>query len=581
MARKVFISVLGTGYYGKCVYEYNGERATESRFIQCATLQLLTRSEEWTSSDHAYVLLTERAKSTNWHVEGNVRDNRGVQEEYIGLKEEFSRMNLPFEVEPVDIADGKNEAEIWSIFDSVFNVIEEGDELYFDLTHGFRYLPMLVLVLGNYAKFLRGVKIKSITYGNFEMANKAAVPVVAPVIDITSLSALQDWTVGVSDYLRHGDTEKIMECSNQKLKPLLRESKGSDKAASKLNGLCISLKALSEAIRFCRGVDLCEGSAAQKILEYLDGADENYLKPLVPLFSELKSAVENMNTDDAENMIKTAEMSASNGNYQSAVTLLEEGIVTMLCSRYGIDKCDVEKRKWINEALGYKYFCRLQKNKKDKSPKFEDYVAKGAFKRYVLQDKLINDDLASDFNLLTNVRNDFNHSGMRNKPLKPMVAKDMKKNISECINRFKSFTAEYKKADYPTFSQVQNSDAPRLFINLSNHPRSQWSEAQLAAAVEIGEYKEMAFPSVDPDADDKTIDSLADQCCKDIVEMAETAQVTVHVMGEMSLTYRIVKRLTEKGIRCVCSTTERICSEGENGERTYMFNFKRFRDYGK
>lgn len=91
----------------------------------------------------------------------------------------------------------------------------------------------------------------------------------------------------------------------------------------------------------------------------------------------------------------------------------------------------------------------------------------------------------------------------------------------------------------------------------------------------------MPFPAVDPDADDQTIDSLADQCCKDIVEMAETAHVTVHVMGEMSLTYKIVSHLMSKGIRCVCSTTERICSEGENGERTYLFKFKRFRDYGK
>lgn len=575
MARKVFISVLGTGYYGKCVYEYNGERATESRFIQCATLQLLTRSEEWTSSDHAYVLLTERAKSTNWNVEGNVRDNRGVQEEYIGLEDEFSRMNLPFEVEPIDIADGKNETEIWSIFDSVFNVLQEGDELYFDLTHGFRYLPMLVLVLGNYAKFLRGVKIKSITYGNFEMANKAAVPVVAPVIDITSLSALQDWTVGVSDYLRHGDTEKIMECSGQKLRPLLRESKGSDAAASQLNGLCASLKTLSEMMSFCRGVDICKGAAAQKIKSYLKGADKNYLKPLVPLFGMIQTSVDSIEMDDTYNMVKAAEICASNGNFQSAVTLLKEGIVSKLCLRYGVDYIDTDRREWINRAIGMKYLkCMnaFDSYRSSYDPKEE------AFKKYVLQDALISDKFAKDYDNLTTIRNDFNHAGMRKDPRKTAM---MEKNIHKCIESFKNLLLVCDEMDYPTFSQAQKSDAPRLFINLSNHPRSQWSEAQLAAAAEIGEFKEMPFPAVDPDADDQTIDSLADQCCKDIAEMAETAHVTVHVMGEMSLTYRIVKRLTGKGIRCVCSTTERICSEGENGERTYVFNFKRFRDYGK
>ena len=33
--------------------------------------------------------------------------------------------------------------------------MQDGDELYFDLTHGFRYLPMLVMVLINYSKFLK------------------------------------------------------------------------------------------------------------------------------------------------------------------------------------------------------------------------------------------------------------------------------------------------------------------------------------------------------------------------------------------------------------------------------------------
>lgn len=575
MARKIFISVLGTGYYGKCVYEYNGERATESRFIQCATLQLLTRSEEWTSSDHAYVLLTERAKSTNWQVEGNVRDNRGAQEEYIGLRDELSRMGLPFGVDSVDIADGKNEAEIWSIFDRVFSVIEDGDELYFDLTHGFRYLPMLVLVLGNYAKFLRSVKIKSITYGNFEMADRTASPIVAPVIDITSLSVLQDWTVGVADYLRHGDTEKIMECSGQKLKPLLRESKGSDAAASQLNGLCASLKALSEMMSFCRGVDLCEGAAAKKIRSYLKGADKNYLKPLVPLFGMIQASVDNIEADDTHNMIKAAEVCASNGNFQSAVTLLKEGIVSKLCRRYGVDYVDTDKRDWINRAISMKYMQCMNTFDKYRSSCDPD---EEAFKRYVLQDVLISDKFAKDYDNLKTIRNDFNHAGMRKDPRKVAM---MEKNIRKCIDSFKNLLPASDEMDYPTYVQACDGDAPRLFINISNHLRSQWSEAQLAAAAEIGEYREMPFPAVDPDADDKTIAMLADQCCRKVEEMAEAAHVTVHVMGEMSLTYKIVSRLISKGIRCVCSTTERICSEGENGERTYLFKFKRFRDYGK
>lgn len=59
-------------------------------------------------------------------------------------------MNLPVEIRPVDIVDGKDEDEMWKIFNALFNELRDGDELYFDLTHSFRYIPMLVLVLGNY-----------------------------------------------------------------------------------------------------------------------------------------------------------------------------------------------------------------------------------------------------------------------------------------------------------------------------------------------------------------------------------------------------------------------------------------------
>lgn len=50
-------------------------------------------------------------------------------------------------------------------------------------------------------------------------------------------------------------------------------------------------------------------------------------------------------------------------------------------------------------------------------------------------------------------------------------------------------------------------------------------------------------------------------------------------MGEMTFTYALVKRLKEAGIRCVASTTKRICTENADGSRTSQFNFVRFRDY--
>jgi len=64
-----------------------------------------------------------------------------------------------------EIPDGKDTDEIWEIFDIIYNALEEDDNIYIDITHSFRYLPMLLLVLLNYAKYLKNIKIKQITYG--------------------------------------------------------------------------------------------------------------------------------------------------------------------------------------------------------------------------------------------------------------------------------------------------------------------------------------------------------------------------------------------------------------------------------
>ena len=155
MGRKVFISVLGTGYYGECVYARDGFTSSSTRFIQHATLEMLTQKGNWTADAHAYVLLTKEARETNWHIPGGMRTSMRTKadEPYAGLESVIDGMKLPFEVSGIDIPMGKNEEEIWQVFDIVYGVLQEDDEVYFDLTHGFRYLPMLVLVLGNYASF--------------------------------------------------------------------------------------------------------------------------------------------------------------------------------------------------------------------------------------------------------------------------------------------------------------------------------------------------------------------------------------------------------------------------------------------
>lgn len=122
------------------------------------------------------------------------------------------------------------------------------------------------------------------------------------------------------------------------------------------------------------------------------------------------------------------------------------------------------------------------------------------------------------------------------------------------------------------------NDSTPIFINLSNHPSSGWSEEQLSAARAYGEIVDMPFPLVSPEATLEQVKGLGEQCVKDIMGL-NGQKCVVHVMGEMTLTYRIVSLLKRRSIPCVASTTERQVYTDENGNKVSTFRFVQFREY--
>lgn len=115
-----------------------------------------------------------------------------------------------------------------------------------------------------------------------------------------------------------------------------------------------------------------------------------------------------------------------------------------------------------------------------------------------------------------------------------------------------------------------------MFLNLSNHPLALWSPEQLNAASQYGELKDIPFPDIPPTATTEEIYQLAQQV---ICTLPLTPSITVHVMGEMTLTYALVSLLKAKGIRCVASTTERLSTLNSDGSKTTFFQFVQFREY--
>ena len=125
-----------------------------------------------------------------------------------------------------------------------------------------------------------------------------------------------------------------------------------------------------------------------------------------------------------------------------------------------------------------------------------------------------------------------------------------------------------------------------IFINLSNHPSSTWKGKQLLEATKNNaKLIDIKFPNIDPEASTTVIDILVNKYINEILSYINNdtrlEDVIVHIMGEMTFTYRMVEKLQNYyGIKCVASTTKRIVEENEeNDKKTSRFEFIQFRNY--
>ena len=116
-----------------------------------------------------------------------------------------------------------------------------------------------------------------------------------------------------------------------------------------------------------------------------------------------------------------------------------------------------------------------------------------------------------------------------------------------------------------------------MFINLTNHPSSGWSQEQREAALQFGEIVDMHFPIIEPFFTKTEVDELADITVEGIKKLNNNP--VVHVMGEMTFTYAVVFRLKALGITCVASTTERMVKMMPDGKKISDFKFIQFREY--
>lgn len=407
MSRRVFLSVLGVAFYETCRYRKDDFTGSETLFVQKSLIEYLQQENWGGDSDLVLMLLTDLARKNNWDKNLKTRFCAKLQKEvaYQGLEKILLDMNLSYQ--DIAIPDGKDSDQMWEIFEVIFDKLQEGDELYLDITNSFRYLPMLLVVLVNYAKLLKNVKVKAIFYGNYEARDKESN--IAPIMDLLPLSVLQDWTLAASDYLRYGQVEKLFELSESSLIPILKNTETRTKDAEKLRSFVTKLKEMVEERTTCRGYAIVGSKNVRKLKCTASEIQKVTIVQLRPIFEKIKQSLNDFDAkENVLNCIKAAKWCCDNKLYQQATTMLEEGLGTFLCCHYQLDYRKMANRDAIFGCISIKTQNKdIEENKANKE----------------LVEKILADDsvwgnkaFVTILQKILELRNDYNHAGFKKNP---------------------------------------------------------------------------------------------------------------------------------------------------------------------
>lgn len=457
--RKVLLSFLGTNSYLECNYYIDNQENQSVKkvtYIQEALVQLYCK--DFTQKDVVILFLTDKAEKMNYYNDGQYNRASGQMDlPNIGLESKLKALNsqgYDFTLAHKGIREGFSNEEVWSIFETVADQIQEGDEILFDITHAFRFLPMLGIVLLNYLKTTKNVKVKGIHYGAFEkLGNRAEVEKLdsedrnAPILDLSTLLEFQNWTSAVNSYVKFGKVSELIDCSAEELTSVLKFSKGEDTEAKSLRYITKELQELSQNLQTNRMNLLLDKDFSifqEKLNEMSDSAMS--IKPFKQILNLIKQKVQPIVTSRNLIWLEGARWCNEHNLIQQAYTQLQEGIVTF-CMQWLITEPALLKIVGEDDPRQWEVALPTDKNRREQCQEILwgiyniNHGKKGENHCQALMDWLAQMEegtpqadfavLCEHYSHITKFRNDINHSGMNKEP---SSAKKLQEKILEFIN---------------------------------------------------------------------------------------------------------------------------------------------------
>ncbi len=436
MPRKVFISFLGTNNYVQCRYDIGGAVSAPVRFVQEALIEHYCK--EWTEEDRIFIFCTSKEKTgENGSKEINWLDNGQAhvteETEKIGLQHRLqdlrARIGLAAQIEEHDIEAGFSEGEIWDIFDTVYAKLQPDDQIYFDVTHAFRSIPLFSIVLFNYSKFMIDTRLMSIMYGAFEKLGPAykvkELPVderVAPVIDLTNIARLQEYNQTASSLKDFGKAKQLKEAI------AANQESASDQTIRNL------AESISELDEYIATIDLKELKGGKFIRKFRSSyknvkKKKKLVKPISNILDELYKETEDFVEESSYRNIEAAiNWTIKHDMLMQAYPLAEEYIILRVADHY--DELKPPKmppkqfRMFVSSILGMPFDDFVTRNWKDVLAEYPDVADE------IADDTLVR-DLRPKYDILRRARNSLAHG---NGAIKYAELKQGIPVIKECIS---------------------------------------------------------------------------------------------------------------------------------------------------
>lgn len=324
------MSFLGTGNYQSTTYCYGIQECTTHLFPHAVT--------RFVAPDELLVCLTPGAKITI--PQGQTQTHF----EHLCALHQREGLVPPL---PVDIPNGSSTAELWDMFTILAQQLSPGDDVVFDITHGFRSLPMLIILAAAYLRVAKQVTLRAILYGAFEAKDAASNR--TPVFELSPFLSLLDWTTATEQFLQTGNAQALAERLHQ--------------AAPRTKALTDHLEGIAQGLHLLRPLDVMRRAA--EVPERIKAATPTITRtapPFTTLLERISVDYGRFGLHDPVRpanapqfllrLLDLAEWYLAKEQIAHALAIAREWLPTLLCYRFRLDVLDREAREAMEALLG-------------------------------------------------------------------------------------------------------------------------------------------------------------------------------------------------------------------------------------